>query len=120
MLDKSTKQRINNARQVLVGIVPNPEAQVQQITTALIYKFMDDMDRENEEIGRKATFLVKDLKNFAWGKLMSRELSGTERLDLYVRALVAFAKSDQIPELFQNSSPHAMPSDLYHDYRFLQ
>jgi len=101
MLDKSTKQRINNARQVLVGIVPNPEAQVQQITTALIYKFMDDMDRENEEIGRKATFLVKDLKNFAWGKLMSRELSGTERLDLYVRALVAFAKSDQIPELFR-------------------
>lgn len=101
MLDRSTKQRINNARQVLVGIVPNPEAQVQQITTALIYKFMDDMDRENEEIGRKATFLVKDLKNFAWGKLMSRELSGTERLDLYVRALAEFAKSDQIPELFR-------------------
>jgi len=45
MLDKETKQRINSARQILVGKVPDPKAQVEQITNALIYKFMDDMDR---------------------------------------------------------------------------
>lgn len=34
MLDKDTKQRINSARQILVGKVPDPKAQVEQITNA--------------------------------------------------------------------------------------
>lgn len=101
MLDQQTKQRINSARQILVGKIPDPKSQVEQITTALIYKFMDDMDRENEEIGRKATFLVGELAEFSWGKLMSKQVSGDERWNLYTRALEAFAKSKQIPELFR-------------------
>ena len=101
MLDKDTKQRINSARQILVGKVPDPKAQVEQITNALIYKFMDDRDRDNEELGGKAQFFTADLKDFSWGHLMSRELSGLERWDLYTRALTIFAKSEQIPELFR-------------------
>ncbi|HHD64126.1 MAG TPA: restriction endonuclease subunit M/S [Desulfobulbaceae bacterium] len=112
MLDKDTKQRINSARQILVGKVPDPKAQVEQITNALIYKFMDDMDRENEELGSKAQFLTDDLKEFSWGRLMSRELSGLERWDLYTRALVSFAKSEQIPELFRT-----IFKDAYLPYR---
>jgi type I restriction enzyme M protein len=101
MLDKEIKQRINTARQILVGKVPDPKAQVEQITTALIYKFMDDMDRENEELGGSAQFLTGELKEYAWGRLMSRELSGMERWELYTRALDTFSKSQQIPELFR-------------------
>lgn len=71
MLDKDTKQRINSARQSLVGKVPDPKAQVEQITNALIYKFMDDMDRDNEELGGKAQFLTGALKKFSWGRLMT-------------------------------------------------
>ncbi len=112
MLDKDTKQRINSARQILVGKVPDPKAQVEQITNALIYKFMDDMDRENEELGGKAQFLTGDLKEFSWGRLMSRELSGLERWDLYTRALSSFAKSEQIPELFRT-----IFKDAYLPYR---
>jgi len=112
MLDKDTKQRINSARQILVGKVPDPKAQVEQITNALIYKFMDDMDRENEELGGKAQFLTGDLKEFSWGRLMSRELSGLERWDLYTRALSSFAKSKQIPELFRT-----IFKDAYLPYR---
>ncbi len=112
MLDKDTKQRINSARQILVGKVPDPKAQVEQITNALIYKFMDDMDRENEELGGKAQFLTGDLKEFSWGHLMSRELSGLERWDLYTRALSSFAKSEQIPELFRT-----IFKDAYLPYR---
>jgi type I restriction enzyme M protein len=112
MLDKDTKQRINSARQILVGKVPDPKAQVEQITNALIYKFMDDMDRENEELGGKAQFLTDDLKEFSWGRLMSRELSGLERWDLYTRALSSFAKSEQIPELFRT-----IFKDAYLPYR---
>lgn len=112
MLDKETRQRINSARQILVGKVPDPKAQVEQITNALIYKFMDDMDRENEELGGKAQFLTGDLKEFLWGRLMSRELSGLERWDIYTRALSSFARSKQIPELFRT-----IFKDAYLPYR---
>ena len=112
MLNKETKQRINNARQILVGKIPDPKAQVEQITNALIYKFMDDMDRENEELGGEAQFLAGELKEFSWGRLMSRELSGVERWDLYTRALSIFSKSVQIPELFRS-----IFKDAYLPYR---
>ncbi len=101
MLDQETKQRIDTARQILVGKVPNPQTQVEQITTALIYKFMDDMDRENEELGGKAQFFTGNLKEFAWGRLISKELSGQERWDVYTRALDSFSKAKQIPDLFR-------------------
>jgi len=112
MLDKDIKQRINTARQILVGKVPDPKAQVEQITNALIYKFMDDMDRNNEELGGKAQFLTGELKEFAWGRLMSRELSGMQRWELYTRALLTFSKSEQIPELFRS-----IFKDAYLPYR---
>jgi len=57
MLSQDVKQRINTARQILVGKVPDPKAQVEQITTALIYKFMDDMDQQNEMLGESHNFL---------------------------------------------------------------
>ena len=101
MLDQDTKRRIDTARQILVGKVPDPKAQVEQITTALIYKFMDDMDRENEELGGKAKFLTGKLKQYSWGRLLSKKLSGQERMFLYVDALNAFSKAEQIPELFR-------------------
>ena len=40
MLDSETKGRIDSARDILVGKVPDPKSQVEQITIALIYKFM--------------------------------------------------------------------------------
>ena len=49
MLDKDTKRRIDTCRDILVGKVPDPKSQVEQITVALIYKFMNDMDLQAEE-----------------------------------------------------------------------
>ena len=63
MLDQETKRRIDTARDILVGKLPNPQAQVEQITIAKIYKFMDDMDKEAMEFGGEATFLPENLKN---------------------------------------------------------
>jgi hypothetical protein len=48
MLDADTKRRIDTARDILVGKVPDPKSQVEQITIALIYKFMD---AETAELG---------------------------------------------------------------------
>jgi len=54
MLDNGTKKRIDSARDILVVKVPDPKSQVEQITIAMIYKFMDDMDNmdnQTEELG---------------------------------------------------------------------
>lgn len=102
MLDSTTKRKIDSARQILVGKVPDPKAQVEQITTALVYKFMDDMDKEAEELGGKAKFFTDDLKDFEWSKLLDTRYSGQGRMDLYVRAISAFAKAKQLPQLFRD------------------
>ena len=65
MLDQTTKRKIDSARDILVGKVPDPKQQVDQITTALIYKFMDDMDKEDEELGGKAKFFTNGFENTA-------------------------------------------------------
>lgn len=58
-MNTDTKKHIDTARQVLVGVVPNPSTQIDQITNALIYKFMDDMDQSVIKIGgRKPNFLL--------------------------------------------------------------
>ena len=44
MLDQKTKRRIDTASDILEGKLPNPKAQVEHIT--IIYKFMNDMDKE--------------------------------------------------------------------------
>ncbi len=54
MLDNGTKKRIDSARDILAGKVPDPKSQVEQITITTIYKFIDDMDNETDELGGKA------------------------------------------------------------------
>lgn len=102
MLDQTTKRQIDSARQILVGKVPDPKAQVEQITTAIIYKFMDDMDRENEDIGLKAQFFVDEYTKYSWRKLIDNRLSGQERMDLYVEAVANIPKNGNIPQLFRD------------------
>ena len=83
MLDTDTKRRIDTARDILVGKVPDPKSQVEQITIALIYKFMDDMDAEAEELGGKRKFFAGEHARFGWAKLMAPSIGGHEMLSLY-------------------------------------
>ena len=101
MLDKDTKTTIQNARDVLVGKVPNPVSQIDLITTAMIYKFMDDMDLENIEFGGKRVFFTDDLEPYAWSKLMNPKLGHYERISLYAEALDKLQVAKQIPSLFR-------------------
>ncbi|MCD6149620.1 N-6 DNA methylase [bacterium] len=102
MLDQTTKRKIDSARNILVGKVPDPKAQVEQITTALVYKFMDDMDKESEELGGKARFFTNGFSQYSWTKLLDKKLSGQERLDLYVQAITNMSKNPHIPQLFRD------------------
>ena len=70
MLDVETKRRIDAARDILVGKIPDPKSQVEQITIALVYKFMDDMDEDSRELGGKATFFKGDFQKYAWPVLV--------------------------------------------------
>lgn len=102
MLDNGTKKRIDSARDILVGKVPDPKSQVEQITIAMIYKFMDDMDNQTEELGGKATFFTGKFKQYAWSRLLDRKFSGHERLLLYAEGLEKMNVNENIPQLFRD------------------
>ena len=102
MLDSETKRRIVTARDILVGKVPDPKSQVEQITIALIYKFMDDMDAQSEEFGGKRTFFAGDFERYGWAKLMRSGLGGFEMLNLYAEAIAKMPENPGIPLLFRN------------------
>ncbi|MDP1638878.1 MAG: N-6 DNA methylase [Candidatus Nitrotoga sp.] len=102
MLDTDTKRRIDTARDILVGKVPDPKSQVEQITIALIYKFMDDMDAEAEELGGKRKFFTGEFARYGWAKLMSKGLGGHELIALYGEGIGAMPENPGIPVLFRD------------------
>lgn len=99
MLDNETKRRIDTGRNILVGKLPDPKSQVEQITIALIYKFMDDMDTQAVEYGGEPSFFVVEYEKYGWRKLFAPSLSGHERLSLYGEAIVQL---NQNPESSKN------------------
>ena len=101
MLNADTKRHIDAARDVLVGVAPNPTTQIDQITYALIYKFMDDMDQAAIKAGGEPSFFVGDLKEYAWSNLLSARLGNQDKLALYKDALSKFSVANQLPELFR-------------------
>lgn len=120
MLDTQTKRRIDDCRDILVGKLPDPKAQIEQITIGLIYKFMDDMDKEAIELGGKAKFFsdykvpdpefpndrskdkVVEFSKYAWDKLLHPKVTASEMLSLYAEAIVGMEKNPNIPQLFRD------------------
>lgn len=100
-MNSETKRHIDAARQVLVGVVPNPTSQIEQITNALIYKFMDDMDQASIKAGGEPSFFIGELEPYAWTRIMDSRIGNQERMNLYGEALVKFSQAKQLPELFR-------------------
>jgi len=100
-MNTETKRHVDAARQVLVGVVPNPTSQIDQITNALIYKFMDDMDQSSIKQGGDPSFFVGKLKDYAWTRLMDARIGNQERMNIYSEALIKFSESKQLPQLFR-------------------
>lgn len=97
------KLKIKNCRNILVGIVPSPEAQVQQITIALMYKFMDDMDKEaQEKHNAPPMFFAGEFAKYSWTKLLSPQVGNQERLNLYAEAIEKMNENKGIPQLFRD------------------
>lgn len=102
MLTTEIKQKIDNARDILVGKVPTPTGQVEQITLALVYKFMNDIDEENNELGGKSKFFNSKHKQYSWKHLMDRSLSAYERVTLYGEGLEKMNVNPNLPQFFRN------------------
>lgn len=102
MLDADTKRRIDTCRDILVGKVPDPKSQVEQITIALIYKFMDDMDAEAEELGGARSFFDGNYAKYGWAKLMAPNMGGFDVLALYSEAIQKMNENPGIPALFRD------------------
>src|SRR3989304_8822550 len=102
MLDLETRRRIDNARDILVGKVPDPKSQVEQITIALIYKFMDDMDNEAKELGGKASFFKGEFAKYSWSRIFDPRLGGFELINLYGEAITKMNHTKNIPPLFRD------------------
>jgi len=102
LLDTDTKRRIDTARDILVGKVPDPKSQVEQITIALIYKFMDDMDAEAEELGGHRKFFTGEFARYGWAKLMYPGIGGHEMLGLYAEGITKMPENPGIPPLFRD------------------
>ncbi|WP_462137985.1 N-6 DNA methylase [Candidatus Mycalebacterium sp.] len=102
MLDAETKRRIDGARDVLVGQVPDPKGQVEQITMALLYKFMDAIDKEAVENGGKPSFFVGNSEKFAWSELMREMLDATERFTLYRQGVEGMSDNTNLPDTFRD------------------
>ncbi|GHU15074.1 hypothetical protein FACS1894163_00610 [Spirochaetia bacterium] len=102
MLDDITKRRIDSARDILVGKVPVPSSQVEQITIALIYKFMDDMDKESVSMGGKSSFFSGAYKKYAWSNIFDPRLGGFELINLYGEAIAKLNQNPNIPQLFRD------------------
>ena len=102
MLDTQTKSRIDSARNILVGKVPDPKSQVEQITIALIYKFMDDMDNASVELGGNRSFFTGNFEKYVWTKLFDLKLSGQDMLNLYGEAISNFSFNENLPQLFRD------------------
>ena len=87
MLNSETKRRIDACRDVLVGKLPLPTDQVELITLALIYKFMDDLDEESVKVGGQRSFFVGPLEKYHWRALLPQTVSADERMNLFADGL---------------------------------
>ena len=101
MLDDVTKKRINTLRQILVGKLPDPKAQVEQITNGLIYKFMNDMDEQSVSMGGKSTYFSGKFQKYSWKNLLDTKTSGVEKIKLYSEAIEQMYTNENLPELFR-------------------
>lgn len=95
------KRKIDNARNILVGAVPSPAGQIDQITYALIYKFMSDIDDKTARLPNGVRqYFVGEYEKYDWHNLM--RLDGQDKLNRYRDALSKMNENPHLPEIFRS------------------
>ncbi len=102
MLKPETRRAIDEARDILVGKIPAPNIQVEQITIAMLYKFMDDMDHESIANGGKPTFFSGNYEKYSWREILNKQIGAQERYNKYTEALEMFYLHPDLPQTFKD------------------
>ena len=102
MATQNISKAIKDLRDTIVGKVPLPNDQVDQITLALLYKFMDDMDQVGIAMGGVATFFSGEYEKYSWKKIMSSSKGAQERYNLYAEGLEKFYSNSALPDTFRS------------------
>ena len=120
MLDKETKNKIDDLRQILVGKVTDPRSQVEQITNALLYKFMNDMDEESVSLGGVPSYFVKEYEKYSWKILLDKKTSGEERVKIYSEGIEKMYLNENLPqtfrEIFKNSTLPFKEAKVFNEF----
>lgn len=107
MSNEDFRKIIDDARQILVGKLPNPQDQIDAITYALMYKFMSDIDDKSAALpGGKRTYFADDYEKYGWHNLMRAD--GQDQLILYREAIEKMSKNAGLPALFREIFNGAM------------
>ena len=96
-----TRNIIQDARDQLVGKVPLPIDQCNEITRALIYKFLRATDTESIEDGGQPTYFAGDHAEFHWDRLMASEQTALEISRRYTAGLAMLGGRQDIPAVFR-------------------
>ncbi len=117
MLDNSTKRVIDDARQTLVGQIPIPMQQCQQITTALLYKFMSDDDLLSLEAGGRRFYFAGAMEPYSWENILDTRLDIEQQSRRYREGLEALKNSETLPSMFHEIFKDSLVP--YSDHRTL-
>ena len=101
VLDAETKKRIDTARDLLVGKVPDPKSQIEQITIALIYKFMSDIEKNTTNREGNPSYFIEEYAKYSWDNVVN-SLRGDALVEAYRTAIETMDKNNGLSPLFRD------------------
>jgi type I restriction enzyme M protein len=115
VLDSESKRLIDSARNVLVGKIPDPKSQIEQITIALVFKFISDFAPDTAGMRSPPTWPRNHF--VPWTDLMETQGNLAQRFALYSNSIKEISESPDIPEdikkIFRNGQiPYEDPETL--------
>ena len=96
------KRKIQSLCDVLVDKTPDPKMQVEKITTAMIYKFMDDIDLKNVNLGGNREYFKDTYEKYSWSHIMDSNNSASQRVELFSQGINEMVKNDNLPQFFRD------------------
>lgn len=102
MAHQKIQKALKDLQDILVGKVTLPNERVDQITFALLYKFMDDMDRAGIEMGGVASFFSGEYEKYSWTRIMSNNIGAQQRFNLYTEGLEKMSINSSLPDTFRS------------------
>ena len=96
---QEVKNIVSTARDLLVGKVPLPVDQCQEITRALIYKFLSAEDAASVGLGGAPRYFTDERAECRWDALMSPEQTANDVDRRYRDGMAMLGRADVMPAI---------------------